>query len=516
MRAREETTPEVAEEPETPRSGSFPMTLPLAEVARAAGGTLHGSGATPVRGLTHDSRRVGPGMLFCALPGLRASGTDFTGEALDRGATAILTAAAPPRAAPWVEVTDPRAAMAPLSHRFFGDPSAELAVVGVTGTNGKTTTSFLLAAVLEEAVGSSAALGTLGLRRESGAIATGFTTPEAPELAALLRSLVAEGVRGLAMEVSSHALDQRRVDGVRFAGGVFTNLTHEHLDYHGTLDAYREVKLRFFDMLRETGAWAVVNLDDPSAAAFRQRGPRRLLTTSQERAEADVFAEAVELEPAGSRVRVRAGSERLEMEVRLGGRFNVANALGALAGGLALGLSPERAAAAVARVTHVPGRFEVYRGGGRTVLIDYAHTPDAFERVLATARQLARGRLLLIFGCGGERDREKRPLMGEIAGRLADEVYVTIDNPRYEPLGQIMDDVAAGLRRTSAAWARVDDRAEAIRRALSESRPGDMVVLLGKGDEGYQDIDGVKHPYSDRDAARRELAALAGGPPDDG
>jgi UDP-N-acetylmuramoyl-L-alanyl-D-glutamate--2,6-diaminopimelate ligase len=492
--------------------GEVPLTLELGEVAGIVSGRLHGPPETAVRGLTHDSRRVAPGMLFCALPGLTRDGSSFAAEALARGAAALLAetvqgTALP--AAPWVEVEHARKAIATLSHRFYAEPSRELAVVGITGTNGKTTTSFLVGSILEQARGSSAVLGTLGLRRGERVLPTGFTTPEAPELASLMSDLLAQGIGGLAMEVSSHALAQSRVEGVRFTGGIFTNLTHEHLDYHGSLEAYREAKLLFFDLLREVGAWAVLNLDDPAADEFRRRAPSRLLTYSQEIPEADVFAERVELEPAGSLARVVAAGEPVEVRVGLGGRYNLSNALAALAAGLFLGLNPEQAAGAIARVRHVPGRFEVYHGGGRTVLIDYAHTPDAFQRVLTAARQLTRGRLHLIFGCGGERDREKRPVMGEIAGRMADEVYVTLDNARGEPLDRIDREIAVGLARTNATWARHDDRAGAIRLALERSRPGDLVVLLGKGDESYQEVNGVKHPYSDREVARRELDRLS-------
>lgn len=486
----------------------YPVTLQLAEVARTAGGTLHGAGATPVTGLTHDSREVAPGMLFCALPGLEKDGVSFVPEALARGAAAVLAETAPGSTAPWVKVADARGAVGPLAQRFFGDPSADVAVVGITGTNGKTTTSFLTAAVLEEALGSAAALGTLGLRRGERVVATGFTTPEAPQLAALIRGLADQGTRGLAMEVSSHSLAQSRVAGVRFAGGIFTNLGHEHLDYHRTLEAYLEAKLLLFDLLREQDAWGILNLDDPAAEAFHRRAPRRLLTYSLDRPAADVFAEELQVAPTGSRAKVIAGGEQVELRVALGGRFNVSNALAALAAGLAIGLSPRRAASAIARVEKVPGRFELYHGAGRTVLIDYAHTPEAFQRILTTAREMTGGRVVLVFGCGGERDREKRPLMGELAARLADVVYVTLDNPRREPVAQIMEDVTAGLRRGPAEWFRVDDRALAIRRALSGSRSSDLLALLGKGDESYQEVDGVKLPYSDREIARRELALL--------
>ncbi|MFN2431912.1 MAG: UDP-N-acetylmuramoyl-L-alanyl-D-glutamate--2,6-diaminopimelate ligase [Gemmatimonadota bacterium] len=494
-----------------PPSSDAVTTMNLAEIARLARGTVHGPDATLVRGLTHDSREVEPGMLFCALPGLERDGAEFVPQAVGRGAAAVLARSAPSAAVPWVQVDEPRRVLGLLAQQLYGRPSERLAVVGITGTNGKTTTSFLAAAVLEAGLGSAAALGTLGLRRGDRQAPTAFTTPEAPQLARLMRELADEGVRALAMEVSSHALAQDRVRAVRFAAGVFTNLTHEHLDYHGTLEAYREAKLLLFDQLRESDGWGIVNLDDPAAEAFRARAPRRLLTYARERAGADVVAERVELAPEGSRVRVAARGERLDVQLALGGAFNVSNALAALAAGLALDVPPRLAAEALASVKRVPGRFELCRGAGRAVLIDYAHTPDAFERVLVTARQLTGGALTLVFGCGGERDREKRPLMGEIAGRLADRVYVTLDNPRREPLDRIMADVESGLRGGRAEWVRHDDRAGAIRRALGGSLPGDLVVLLGKGDERYQDVAGVKHPHSDRDVARAELAALEAG-----
>jgi UDP-N-acetylmuramoyl-L-alanyl-D-glutamate--2,6-diaminopimelate ligase len=233
-----------------------------------------------------------------------------------------------------------------------------------------------------------------------------------------------------------------------------------------------------------------------------------VLTTSLERRDADLVASVVELAPTGTRVELTAAGSEVELRIAIGGRYNVSNALAAVGAGLFLGLSSSAAAHAIERVKRVPGRFELYRGAGRTVLVDYAHTPDAFERVLSAARQLTTGKLILIFGCGGERDREKRPVMGEIAGRLADEIYVTLDNARREPLDRIDEEIFAGLRKTSALWRRHDDRAEAVRLALEGSRAGDLVVLLGKGDEAYQEVDGVRHPYSDRETALRELRRL--------
>jgi UDP-N-acetylmuramoyl-L-alanyl-D-glutamate--2,6-diaminopimelate ligase len=406
-----------------------------------------------------------------------------------------------------IVVTDVRAALGAVAHAIWGDPSRELAVVGITGTNGKTTTSFLTAAVLEALYGETAILGTLGLRRGEQKIETGFTTPEATDVARMIADLAADGVRALSMEVSSHALQLGRVEGIAFDAGAFTNLSPEHLDFHGTLEEYGQVKLGFFRRLAELDAVAAINADDPWVDRFVEAGPRRTLRYALADPSADVHADRYVGDPAGTTLTVRTPAGAFETRLKLGGRFNAANALAAASLGIGLGLEPHRVGEALEKVERVPGRYEIYRGGGVTVVLDYAHTPVAFERILRTVRDSGAARMFCIFGSGGERDRSKRPLMARIAGELADVVYVTTDNPRREPLEQIMADTLAGLEGAAVEWERIDDRPAAIRRAIvEEAEPGDVVCLLGKGDEGYQLIGNVKHPYSDREEARKALA----------
>jgi UDP-N-acetylmuramoyl-L-alanyl-D-glutamate--2,6-diaminopimelate ligase len=479
----------------------------VAELAARVGGRILGAPATRVTGVTHDSRRVRPGDLFAAIAGFERDGHAFVPEAVAAGAAAVLVERDGPWPLPAIVVPDVRAALGALAHAIWGEPTRGLILAGVTGTNGKTTTSFLTAAVLESRWGETAILGTLGLRRGERKVETGFTTPEASDVARLIAGLAADGVRALSMEVSSHALELGRVEGIAFDAGAFTNLSPEHLDFHGTMEEYGAVKLGFFRKLAELDAIAAVNADDPWAERFVAAGPRNTLRYALDDATADVFAERYSGDPAGTTLAVRTPAGGFETRLRLAGRFNAANALAAASIGIGLGVEPERVGAALETVECVPGRYEVYRGAGVTAVVDYAHTPLAFERILRTVRDSGAARLFCIFGSGGERDRSKRPEMARIAGELADVVYVTIDNPRREVLEQIMADTVAGFAGTRATWERIDDRASAIRRAiLREARPGDVVCLLGKGDEAYQWIGTTKHPYSDRDEVRRALA----------
>ncbi len=487
-----------------------PSALPtLADLAARVSGRVVGDPAVRVRGVTHDSRRVEPGELFAAVSGFERDGHDYVGAAASAGAAAVLVGREGPWPVPAIVVDDVRAAMGPVSHAVWGDPTRDLVVAGVTGTNGKTTTSFLVAAVLGALHGETAILGTLGLRRGEGAVTTGFTTPEATDLARVFAELRADGVKAVSMEVSSHALELGRVEGTRFAGGAFTNLSGEHLDFHKTLEAYGEAKLRFFRMLAEADAFAAVNADDPWGERFRAAGPAGTWRYSLEDEAAEVFAERYQPAPDATRLVVRTPAGRFETRLALPGRFNAANALAAAAVGVGLGAAPSVVGEALGGVERVPGRFEVYRGGGLTVIVDYAHTPLAFDRVLTAIRHSGAKRVFSIFGCGGERDRTKRPEMARIAGELSDAVYVTVDNPRRESIEQIMEDTLAGFAGTLARWERIDDRATAIRRAVTEAEPGDVVCLLGKGDEEYQLIGTTKHPFSDREEARAALAARA-------
>lgn len=487
----------------------MPQTRPsatLAAIARRTGGRISGAADTRVTGITHDSRRVEAGDLFVAIPGFEMDGHDFVPEAVAAGAAAALVAREGDWGVPAVVVDDVRAALGPASHLVWGEPTKRLAVVGVTGTNGKTTTSFLTAAVLGARHADVAILGTLGLRRGGRVETTGFTTPEAPDLARTFARLADEGVEAVSMEVSSHALDLGRVRGITFAAGAFTNLSAEHLDYHGTLEAYGETKLGFFRTLARQDAVAAVNADDPWGERFRAAGPPGTLRYSLEDPAAEVFAERLAVEPGGTDLAVRTPAGGFETRLGMAGRFNAANALAAAAVGIGLGIEPAAVGEALAGVDRVPGRYEVYRGGGVTAVVDYAHTPLAFERILQAVRDSGARRIFCIFGCGGERDRDKRPEMARIAGTLADVAYVTVDNPRREPIERIMEDTLAGFDGTPARWERIDDRRTAIERAVDEAAPGDVVCLLGKGDEPYQWIGAAKLPWSDRDAVRRALS----------
>ncbi|MDX1660418.1 MAG: UDP-N-acetylmuramoyl-L-alanyl-D-glutamate--2,6-diaminopimelate ligase [Gemmatimonadota bacterium] len=484
--------------------------ITLADLARLCGGRVEGDPDVRPTGVTHDSRRVGSGSLFAAISGFERDGHDYVGDAVAAGAVAALVSRAGEWDVPTIVVDDVRRALGPVSHAIHGNPTRELVVAGVTGTNGKTTTSFMAGAVLEARHAEVAVLGTLGLRRGERVEETGFTTPEAPDLARLFRDLADDGVEAVSMEVSSHAIELGRSRGIEFAAGAFTNLSAEHLDFHGTLEAYGESKLGFFRQLADLDAVAAVNADDAWGERFREAGPETTWRYSLEDPAAEVYAERLEVEPDGTTLEVATPAGRFATRLAMAGRFNAANAMAAATMGVALGIEPAAVGEALGTIDRVPGRYEVYRGGGVTAVVDYAHTPLAFERILETVRDSGARRVFVVFGCGGERDRSKRPEMARIAGTRADVAYVTVDNPRKEPIERIMDDTLAGFEGTEARWARIDDRSAAVRRAIGEAEVGDVVCLLGKGDEGYQEIGETKYPYSDRDAVRAALAGREG------
>ena len=441
--------------------------------------------ATDVDGVTYDSRQSGPGALFCCLPGLALDGHDFAADAVRAGATAILCERLVPVDVVQVRVSDARRSMAPIAAAFWGHPSRDLAVVGVTGTNGKTTTVHLLAAVLEADGRRTGVVGTLtGVR----------TTPEAPDLQAQLAGFRAHGMAAVAMEVSSHALELARVDCTRFAVAVFTNLGQDHLDFHGTVERYFAAKARLFDPARADRA--VVNADDRYGRLLLDAARVPTCPFSLEDArDLDVGAGGSTFVWEGQRVRLR-----------IGGVFNVANALAAATTARELGVLPPTVAGGLAEFAPLPGRFEpVDAGQPFTVIVDYAHTPDALERVLGAARSLARRRLTVVFGCGGDRDHAKRPLMGDVASRLADLAVLTSDNPRHEDPLVIIEDVRAGVRRPEALVVEPDRRA-AIALAIGQAEAGDVIVIAGKGHETGQTIGNDVVPFDDREVAREELA----------
>jgi UDP-N-acetylmuramoyl-L-alanyl-D-glutamate--2,6-diaminopimelate ligase len=444
-----------------------------------------------------DSRRAGPGSLFCCIRGERTDGHDHAPEAVSRGAVALLVERPLDLAVPQLVVADSRVAMAPLAVTFHRAPSRSMSMVGVTGTNGKTTTTFLLRSIFVEAGRRAEVLGTLSGAR---------TTPEAPELQATLASLRDGGVEAVAMEVSSHALAQHRVDGTWFEVVVFTNLSPEHLDYHDTMDAYFDAKARLFTPA--FAAQAVIDVDSPWGT--RLLGESSIPTTSF----SIDAAEDLVVGPTGSTFRWRGESVALG----LGGQFNVANALAAAEAAHALGIPPPVVAAGLSQPLSVPGRFEIVDAGQPfTVIVDYAHTPDGLEQLLAAARAgSGQGEVTVVFGCGGDRDAAKRPTMGEVAATGADRVVLTSDNSRGEPTGAIIDAVKLGYDRATShprhALVIESDRRAAIAAALGAARPGDVVVIAGKGHETTQTIGDVVTPFDDREVARRELERLGGGP----
>ena len=442
----------------------------------------------------HDSRSVVPGTLFCCVRGARADGHAFAPQAVQAGAVALLVDRFVELDVPQVAVDDVRAAMAPIASALFGHPSRRMAVVGVTGTNGKTTTTHFLRAVLEADGRQAAVIGTLsGGTGRSGP----GTTPAAPELQAHLAELAGEGFTAVAMEVSSHALVQHRVDAVRFAAAVFTNLSQDHLDFHGTEEEYFAAKASLFEP--ERAAVGVINADD--------RWGRRLLEAAHLPTRPFSLAEAVDLhlDRSGSTFRWEGEPIRL----RLAGTVNVANAVAAAAAARELGVEAPAIAEGLSNLAAVPGRNEpVDRGQPFSVLVDYAHTPDALEQTLAGARQMAGdGRVLVVFGCGGDRDRTKRPLMGEVATRLADLAVLTSDNPRSEDPADIIDQVLSGVRRSEALTVE-PDRGAAIALALGAARPGDIVVLAGKGHETTQVVGDRVLPFDDRAVAAEILGTM--------
>ena len=462
---------------------------------------LMGNGAPEVEvaGLAYSSTSVRPGTLFFCVPGFTADGHDFASDAVGRGAAALVAQRPLGLGVPEVIVEDVRAAMGPAAARFYGDPTGELKVVGVTGTNGKTTTAFLVREILERADIQTGLLGTV--KRIVGGVEEDVerTTPEAIDVQADFRRMLDSGDAACAMEVSSHALELGRSTGIRYACKVFTNLTQDHLDFHGSMDNYFLAKRRLF---HEPGP-AVVNVDDDYGLRLVDELPG-VITYGIE-AKADVRATDVSFDVTGSSFRVG----ELELRTRLPGLFNVQNALAALAAARALGVEDGAIAAALAEAARVPGRFEpVQEGQDFGVLVDYAHTPDSLENVLRAARELTEGGLHVVFGAGGDRDRGKRPLMGEVAARLADRVVVTSDNPRSERPEAILDEILAGA---GPGAEREVDRRRAIALAIDNAKPGDVVVIAGKGHEQGQEFEGGrKEPFDDVTVAREAVRARLG------
>jgi UDP-N-acetylmuramoyl-L-alanyl-D-glutamate--2,6-diaminopimelate ligase len=465
-----------------------------------------------ISAVTYDSRRAVSGSVFVALRGLKADGAQFVPQAVARGAMLVAAEDPPPgQNTPWLVVSDARLAIALLADAFYDHPSRRMQVIGVTGTNGKTTTAYLLSSILDAAGRKAGLLGTVTYRLGAEEREASRTTPEAPDVQQLLDEMIRQGCKAAVMEVSSHALALKRVDGMRFAAGIFTNLTRDHLDFHADMETYFQAKRRLFEML-PADAPGVINIDDPRGPSLLDvcRAPVTFAITRP----ADVTPGALDVTFRGLTFDIHTPRGTVPAQSRLVGRPNVYNILAAAATSMALGLPLEAIAEGVRRLPGVPGRFEVVSEPDDevTVVVDYAHTDDALRNLLETARPLSPKRLVTVFGCGGDRDRTKRPLMGVVAARLSDVVVITSDNPRSEEPQRIIDEIKRGIPAGGQSAGRASDirsivdRREAIERAVEQSEPGDVVLIAGKGHEKYQQIGDRVLPFDDGEIARRALA----------
>lgn len=490
-----------------------------------------------VGGLCYDSRRVGPGRIFFAIPGEKADGHDFIAEAVRRGAAAVVFSHEGdwPRAAAWVRVKDVRRTMGLWAAHFHGRPSEKLRLVGVTGTNGKTTVTYLVESVLGAAGWKPGVIGTINYRYAGHEIPSHHTTPESIDLQAMMSEMLRAGAEAVAIEVSSHALAQERVRGLDFDVGVFTNLSRDHLDYHRDMEEYFLAKSKLFTDYLNASAKprkaAVIYGDDPYGnRLIKQLGSSGLDVWSYgEGKQWNVHPLEVERDVGGLRGTIQAREQRIEFHSPLIGAANLQNILGAVGIGCALGVNAGLIAQGIRRLKSVPGRLEkVANNRGITILVDYAHSPDALEKVLGAVRSLTEGKLICVFGCGGDRDRGKRPIMGEIAARLSDLVVLTSDNPRSEGPLAILDEVAAGIKKTplkrlalselgyraggaqsARGYILETDRRKAIGIAIDAASAGDLILIAGKGHEDYQILGANKIHFDDREVAREALARQA-------
>ncbi|WP_205745793.1 UDP-N-acetylmuramoyl-L-alanyl-D-glutamate--2,6-diaminopimelate ligase [Egibacter rhizosphaerae] len=477
----------------------------LAELAARVGGEVVGDDRVTIGDLTHDSRQAGPGTAFACRPGATADGHEFAGRAVTQGTPALVVERVLDQPAPQLRVPSVADALGELAATVHGDPSHELRVLGITGTNGKTTTAYLLEAALVQAGCTPGLVGTVETRVRGHPVPGLRTTPEATDLQRLLRRMADDGVDSVAMEVSSHGLSLGRVRGTRFAAVGFTNLSQDHLDFHADMEAYYRAKAALFDpAYAPTGA---VCVDDPYGRRLAEEATIPVVRVSRDAPE-QVRASGVELRPDGTRFRAWLGEASFDVTLRLPGPFNVTNALLALAIADGAGVDPAAAALGIAGITGVAGRMErVDEGQPFSVLVDYAHTPDSVAGVLEAARAFAPGTVIGVLGCGGDRDRAKRPLMGRALVAGSDYAILTSDNPRSEDPRAILEAMAEGAREVAGhAWEIEPDRRAAIAKALEHAGPGDVVVIAGKGHEVGQEVEGVVAPFDDRAVAREILA----------
>ena len=464
---------------------------------------------TEILGLAYDSRAVQPGYLFFAIRGTRLDGNRFMPKAIVKGAVAVVSALAPvpALAMPWIQVDDERAAMAAIAGNFFDHPTRKLHLVGVTGTNGKTTTTYIVESILKAAERPTAVLGTIEYRGPGFDFAAERTTPEAPDLEKLFRQIVDAGWQYAVMEISSHAIEMKRVAGLNVEVAVFTNLSRDHLDFHGDMETYFRAKRKMFDGLSGVRPRKMIlNMDDPRYEELRGIDPSRVISYGMQVA-ADICPLRYHFGWEGTEAMYKTPVGELQVRTSLMGKPNLLNIGAAIGVAVAFGLPSDAIVRGIEQLPRVPGRFEpVSAGQPFRIIVDYAHTDDALEKVLLSAREITSGRLILVFGCGGERDRSKRSAMGAIAVRNSDYAIVTSDNPRGEDPAAIIREIEQGM--DGVEHSVIVDRRAAIRSALSQAKQGDTVLIAGKGHETYQTIGTVSHPFDDRLVAKELLDEL--------
>jgi UDP-N-acetylmuramyl-tripeptide synthetase len=480
-------------------------------------GQLAGDARTEVIDITHDSRQAGPGSLFAAVRGELFDAHKFVPQVMQQGAAGVLSELDRPSdfQGAWIQVANIRRAMALAAAEVHHHPSRELKLVGITGTNGKTTTAYLVASIPEAAGEPVAMTGTVEYRLGQERKKAGRTTPEAPDMQRLLRQAVTMGCQTAVMECSSQAMDFHRCDSLAYEVAVFSNLTRDHLDYHKTMENYWYAKQRLFDgRLGSRPKTSVINVDDPYGVELADRLEREALRVVRYavKSNADIKAHEPSFSLAGMRFRLQTPEDEIDFSSPLVGPPHVYNTLAAVGAGLALGYSLDVITQALAKCTGAPGRFErVPHGGDFAVVVDYAHSDDALLNVLRTAREVTRGRIITLFGCGGDRDRSKRAPMGEAAGSLSDVVILTSDNPRTEDPNQILCDAEIGIQKTGKPYEKIADRREAIHHAIEQARSDDLVLIAGKGHEDYQIIGRETFHFDDKEVAREALKRLATG-----
>lgn len=458
---------------------------------------------TEIRGIRYDSRLVGEGDLFVAIKGFESDGHRFISKAMEQGAAAVLCQDIPEDCGIYVQTDDCRRALAMASREFFGDPASQMVMIGITGTSGKTTTSYLIKHMLEQELGAKVGLiGTNGIMIGDELTHSERTTPESYELQMLFRRMADEGCTHLVMEVSSHSLILDRVAGIHYNVAAYTNLSQDHLDFHGSMEEYARAKSLLFDRC-DTG---VFNIDDDYADAMMAGKKCRAIGCSAQGADAELRAENISLSAAGVSFEAAYGGERAKCSLAIPGMFSVYNALSVIGTGLSLGMSLHQCAHALSNAEGVKGRLEVVpTGRDYSVIIDYSHKPDALEKVLKTLKPVTEGRLICLFGCGGDRDRLKRPIMGKIAAENADFVIVTSDNPRTEEPNAIIAEIVSGLDGSHTPYKVICDREDAIYWALDNARQGDVILLAGKGHEDYQIIGHEKRHMDERELVAGHL-----------